>query len=245
MHAAWEPFCLFLAVIGRHQVTTRNPPSLLSTGDYQLRKRKTGHEQLHDFLFNTCFAWEITFTVALTTYKGGAVLSWHSFSAKVEMCLCWGSAEGSTPLKSSQQHWSVMGEPHGSPSAQAEWPWACLELSLHLQLKLCHSLGLIIVLIHRQLSPAVGEMVARKGNLDSVSPLWKNRGTIETIKTVVSIETSAGATDAAELSLSTASHSQWGVKSLTVGRFRTSPGFGSFHQKELGGLCAIKLPHHM
>lgn len=97
------------------------------------------------------------------------------------------------------------------------------------------------MLIHRQLSPAVRGMVARKAKFDSVSPLWKNRGTIET---VVSIETSAGATDV-ELSLSTASPSQWGVKSLTVGRFRISRGFGSFHQKELGGLRAIKLPHHM
>lgn len=38
MHAAWKLFFLFLAVIGRQQVTTRNPPSLMSTGDYQYRK---------------------------------------------------------------------------------------------------------------------------------------------------------------------------------------------------------------
>lgn len=41
VHAAWERFCLFLAVLGRQQATTRNPPGLLSTGDYQLRTRKT------------------------------------------------------------------------------------------------------------------------------------------------------------------------------------------------------------
>lgn len=38
MHAARKLFFLFLAVIGRQQVTTRYPPSLMSTGDYQYRK---------------------------------------------------------------------------------------------------------------------------------------------------------------------------------------------------------------
>lgn len=71
VHAAWERFCLFLAVLGRQQATTRNPPGLLSTGDYQLRTRKTAatSRSLSSFmtsLFVFCLCGENAFTAVQT-----------------------------------------------------------------------------------------------------------------------------------------------------------------------------------
>lgn len=171
VHAAWEPFCLFLAVIGRQQATTRNPPSLLSTGDYQFRKRKTGQTSRGLSSFMTCLILvlheKLLLQLLQLQYTGGqcfhgapSVPRWRS-----------ARAEGSTP-----QIFTAAPEGDGRapwiPSAQAEGPLSIHIAELHSQLKeLCPFLGLIIVLIRSQLRPAVGETVARKGKCDSVSPL--------------------------------------------------------------------------
>lgn len=132
------------------------------------------------------------------------------------------SAEGSTALKSSQQQLSVMEEPLSVHGAELAFP---IGVAVPLSGADCCAY-----------SQTAGSCCQRSGGKERKTILQAlSRGTIET---VVSIETSSGARDAAELSLSS-------TKSLTVGRFRTSQGFCSFHQKEPGGLWAIKLPQHM
>lgn len=75
VHAAWKRFCLFLAVLGRQQATTRNPPGLLSTGDYQLRTRKTAatSRSLSSFmtsLFVFCLRGKMLLQLFKLQYRG-------------------------------------------------------------------------------------------------------------------------------------------------------------------------------
>lgn len=125
VHAAWERFCLFLAVIDRQQVTTRNPPSLLSTGDYQVRTRKTvqATRSLSSIMVS-CFMFGLhgKILVQCEGRRGGG--HWTRGTLLVKRCMYRGSPGGPNTTSIStaalEHDWRAPGIPCWA-SAEAEY----------------------------------------------------------------------------------------------------------------------------